>query len=196
MNYRNTEKLILASGSPRRRDLLTQACLNFDIHVSAVDESTVPVQPPDRLVCELARLKATDVARSHPDTWTLGADTIVVIDDTILGKPDSIDSAVSMLNRLNNRIHRVFTGFCITHPGTDQTVTRHVSTDVAFKHLSKDEIDWYVSTKEPFDKAGGYGIQDMGAFMVKSVNGSYTNVVGLPVCEVIDELNRLNIINL
>jgi len=181
-------RLILASNSPRRRDLLAQAGLTFTVIPSEVDERQVARSDPDMLVRTLAESKAIDIAEKHPDSWVLGADTIVVIDNQILGKPDSTDAAREMLKRLSGNIHQVFTGYCVCCSHKERLFTDAVKTDVCFKSLSDAEIEWYIGTGEPFDKAGGYGIQGIGSFLVKSIKGSYTNVVGLPLCEVMSFL--------
>ena len=181
-------RLILASNSPRRRELLAQAGITFIVIPSEVDERQVARSDPDKLVRVLAESKAIDIAEKHPDSWVLGADTIVVIDNQILGKPDSADAARDMLKRLSGKVHQVFTGYCVCCRHKERLFTDAVKTDVCFKSLSDAEIEWYIRTGEPFDKAGGYGIQGIGSFLVKSIQGSYTNVVGLPVCEVMSFL--------
>lgn len=192
----NKEKIILASGSPRRKELMAQAGIDFKIHVADIDESKVdPGMAPENYVCLLSKIKAQAVAANYPDAWTIGADTIVTVDNTILGKPAGHQQAVTMLSRLSNREHSVFTAFTITRPDANDVVTRVVNTRVRFKELSNDEINWYADTGEPYDKAGGYGIQGIGAFLVKEISGSYTNVVGLPVCELIDALASLGAIS-
>ncbi|MBP8830373.1 MAG: septum formation inhibitor Maf [Desulfobacter sp.] len=192
----NKESIILASGSPRRKELMTQAGIDFKIHVADIDESKVdPGMAPENYVCLLSKTKAQAVAAHYPDAWTIGADTIVAVGNTILGKPAGHRQAVTMLTQLSNREHSVFTAFTITRPDSDDLITRVVNTRVKFKALSKDEINWYADTGEPYDKAGGYGIQGIGAFLVKEISGSYTNVVGLPVCELIDALASLGAIS-
>lgn len=192
----NKEKIILASASPRRKELMAQAGIDFKIHVADIDESKVdPGMAPENYVCLLSKIKAQAVAANYPDAWTIGADTIVAVDNTILGKPAGHQQAVTMLSRLSNREHSVFTAFTITRPDADEMVNRVVNTRVRFKKLSNDEINWYAETGEPYDKAGGYGIQGIGAFLVKEISGSYTNVVGLPVCELIEALAALGAIS-
>ncbi|MGD8992044.1 MAG: Maf family protein [Desulfobacterales bacterium] len=187
-------RLILASNSPRRRELLTQAGLKFSVIPSEVDERKVAQSDPDMLVRSLAASKANEIARTHPDSWVIGADTIVVIANQILGKPDSVAAAREMLKRLSGNIHQVFTGYCVCCKRKERFFTGAVKTDVYFKSLSNAEIEWYIQTDEPFDKAGGYGIQGMGSVLVKSIKGSYTNVVGLPVCEIVDFLIKEGVI--
>jgi septum formation protein len=189
-------RLILASNSPRRRHLLAQAGLNFSVIPSNVDEQKVSMSDPNDCVRELAESKAMDISRKHPDRWVIGADTIVIIEQQILGKPDSKDAARNMLRRLSGKTHQVYTGFCICCKREKRLFSDVVKTDVRFKELSDREIEWYIQTGEPFDKAGGYGIQGLGVFLVERINGSYTNVVGLPVCEVMSFLIKEGIIEL
>lgn len=188
-------RLILASKSPRRRYLLKQAGLAFTVIPGNFDESTVPLSSPPEHVRKLAEAKATDIARQYPNSWVIGADTLVSIGDRILGKPVSNSDARDMLQRLSDRIHQVYTGYCICRWSENRLYSDTVKTDVRFKALTADEIDWYIQTREPFDKAGAYAIQGLGTFLVKSINGSYTNVVGLPICEVIEFLIREKVIS-
>ena len=190
----NTEKIVLASESPRRKKLLEQAGITFTISPSHIDERIVSMDNPVNYVKELCGLKAQHQTVSFPDTWILGADTIVVKEGTILGKPQSRTDAAQMLKRLSNCEHIVYTAYCVLHPQKKIQVINAVETKVYFKHLTENEIQWYVDTGEPFDKAGAYGIQGIGAFLVRQISGSYSNVVGLPVCEVVDTLKDLNII--
>ena len=189
-------KLILASKSPRRSSLLEQAGLTFSIIPSDFDESSVTMSDPESYVRTLAKSKAVDVSKKHPDNWVLGADTIVLIDACILGKPDSKDEARSMLKQLSGKTHQVITGYCLCCQTKSDIISETVKTDVRFKTLSDAEIEWYIQTGEPFDKAGAYAIQGIGTFLVKSINGSYTNVVGLPVCEVIEFLINEGVVEL
>ena len=189
-------KLILASQSPRRRNLLEQAGIDFSVIPSSFDENSVKLSSPDVYVRQLAECKARDISGQNPDSWVIGADTIVLIDDTILGKPGSWAEARTMLKSLSGKTHRVLTGYCICSHRTGRLFSDAVKTDVRFKKLTKGEIDWYINSGEPFDKAGAYAIQGIGSFLVKRINGSYTNVVGLPVCEVLDFLIKENVIEL
>ncbi len=193
-NLKNEKLLILASQSPRRKYLLEQAGLDFSIIPSDVDESAVPLEVPVDYVKKLAEIKAGDIAERYPDNWVLGADTIVLIDDEILGKPESKAGALSMLQKLNGRTHQVYTGYSLICRSKKKVISKTVITDVVFKDLTGHELEWYINTPEPFDKAGSYAIQGLGTFLVKSINGSYTNVVGLPVCEVIESLLAENVI--
>jgi septum formation protein len=188
--------LILASNSPRRRYLLEQAGLKFSVIPSEVDESSVTLSDPESYVRKLAELKAIDISKKHPESWVIGADTIVLIGGKILGKPGSKAEARSMLRHLSGKTHQVLTGYCLCCTTQNRIFSETVKTDVLFKMFSDAEIEWYIQTPEPFDKAGGYAIQGIGAFLVKSINGSYTNVVGLPVCEVISFLIDEGVVDL
>ena len=189
-------KLILASQSPRRRYLLEQAGIKFSVIPSSFDENSVKLSSPDVYVRQLAESKARDIAAQYPASWVIGADTIVFTDDTILGKPGSQAEARTMLKRLSGKTHQVLTGYCVCCQKIDRLFSEAVKTDVCFKTLTDKEIDWYINSGEPFGKAGAYAIQGIGAFLVKRIDGSYTNVVGLPVCEVIELLIAENIIEL
>jgi septum formation protein len=187
-------KLILASQSPRRRDLLEQAGLEFSVIPSSFDENSVAMSSPESYVKQLAECKAADISEKYPDSWVIGADTIVLIDADVLGKPASKTEARTMLKRLSGKIHRVFTGYCICCKVKDRAFSETIETDVLFKNLSEQEIEWYSRTGEPYDKAGAYAIQGLGTLLVKSINGSYTNVVGLPVCEILDFLIKEGVV--
>ena len=185
-NSSNDPILILASKSPRRRYLLKQAGLSFSVIPSSIDETSVPVSPPETYVKVLSEAKADNVATKFPEKWVVGADTIVLKDGAILGKPGSKAEARTMLKQLSGQTHMVLTGYAICCKAKNRKFSETIKTEVLFKSLTDKEIEWYIHTKEPFDKAGAYAIQGLGTFLVKSINGSYTNVVGLPVCEVIE----------
>jgi septum formation protein len=180
--------LVLASKSPRRKYLLRQAGLEFLVAPSNLDESLIEMKDPDKYVLKLAEEKAKEVSLLYPGSWVIGADTIVVIDGAILGKPKSTAEARKMLRKLSGKTHQVYTGFAVRNENRRRFVSNVVKTDVRFKNLSPEEIEWYIHTPEPFDKAGAYAIQGIGTFLVRSISGSYTNVVGLPVCEIIEIL--------
>jgi len=188
--------LILASKSPRRRYLLEQAGLVFRVIPSNIDESSVALSTPEIYARVLSEAKANDVARKYPDKWIIGADTIVLKEGAILGKPSSQSEARTMLRRLSGQTHQVLTGYAICCLTKQRMFSETIKTDVLFKNLTDEEIEWYIQTKEPFDKAGAYAIQGLGTFLVKSINGSYANVVGLPVCEVLEFLIKEGIIGL
>lgn len=189
-------KLILASKSPRRKYLLEQAGIEFDVVPSQFDENAMALKKPNLYVQALSQAKAEEVAQKFPDRWIIGADTIVLIDGQILGKPTGKDAARRMLEQLSGQTHQVYTGFTICCIDRKKTHTDAVCTDVTFKELSQNEIEWYIHTDEPFDKAGAYAIQGLGTFLVKTIKGSYTNVVGLPVCEVIEHLIQEGVLQL
>jgi len=180
--------LILASKSARRRYLLKQAGLSFSVIPSDFDENSVPVTNPDHYVKVLAESKTMDISDKYPESWIIGADTVVVIGGQILGKPVSRSDARKMLKSLSGQTHIVLTGYCICCKAKNRFFSETIKTQVLFKNLTDEEVEWYIHTKEPFDKAGAYAIQGLGTFLVKSINGSYTNVVGLPVCEVLEIL--------
>jgi septum formation protein len=184
----NKSKIILASKSPRRKYLLEQAGINFCVIDSCFDETLVTATDPKSYTKLLAEKKATSIWHNYPDHWVIGADTIVVIDNKILGKPKDKKQAKTMLTSLSDKTHRVITGFAICSSSLNKIISKAVETDVKFKKLTKQEIKWYTNTDEPFDKAGAYAIQGIGTFLVQKINGSYTNVIGLPVCEVIEIL--------
>jgi septum formation protein len=188
--------LILASASPRRQELLASAGVSFEVMAGEVDERTREGESPEDYVKRLAYDKAAGVAERHRHRWVLAADTIVVIDGSILGKPKDLPEAREMLGRLSGREHRVITGYCILRSSSGKTREGRVITRVRFKSLSPEEIQCYLDTGEPFDKAGAYAVQGKAAFMVKEISGSYTNVVGLPLCEVIEDLEELGAVDL
>jgi septum formation protein len=189
-------RLILASKSPRRHELLKQVGLEFDVIPSRVEEDFVKGESPRKHVLRLAEAKALDVGSQHPDRWVIGADTIVYVDHAILGKPKSREEAKKMLRRLSGKEHRVLTGFSIHHLQKGKGDQEAVQTAVKVKKLTETEMEWYIETGEPFDKAGGYAVQGIGSFMIESIKGSYTNVVGLPICELIQMLRRLGAVTI
>ena len=174
--------VILASQSPRRRELLGQmGFTDFIIRPAQGEEIIDPNLSPDKLVEDLSRRKCAEVAAlSAPDDLVITADTVVAIDGTVLGKPRSEQEAYAMLSRLSGRHHTVYTGVTVSRGG--KSLTAHEATRVHFRPLTPAEIEAYVSTGEPMDKAGSYGIQGYGAMLVEGISGDYFNVVGLPVC--------------
>jgi len=182
--------LILASNSPRRKRLLKQIGLPFRSLPSDVDENQALGEPLVKAVL-LAEKKAKAVYSQSKESWILGADTMVVVGGRILGKPRDHEHIHSMLSRLSGKEHEVITGFCLLDPSGGMAHSEAITTLVKMKHLGEKEINAYVATGEPFGKAGGYAIQGVGAFMVESISGSYTNVVGLPVCALVKSLLAL-----
>jgi len=189
-------RLILASKSPRRLELLEKIGLDFDVIPSTVEEDSIAGESPDGHVLRLAEAKALDVAERYPERWVVAADTIVCVDDSVLGKPKTREEAIEMLTRLSGRDHHVFTGFSVNHVAKKVRDRQAVKTAVKVKPLTKPEMEWYAGTGEPFDKAGGYAIQGIGAFMIESIRGSYTNVVGLPMCELIQMMTCLGALSI
>ncbi|UCD70821.1 MAG: septum formation inhibitor Maf [Syntrophobacterales bacterium] len=189
-------KLILASSSPRRQQLLRQIGLEFDVVPSEIKEDFIEGESPQDHVLRLAEAKAHKVGAIYPHRWVIGADTAVSIDGMILGKPQTDREAYQMLSMLSGRDHLVVTGVSVYQLAKGKGETIAVETSVRIKTLEPEEITWYIRTGEPFDKAGGYAIQGRGAFMVQRIEGSYTNVVGLPLCELLEVLNHMEAIDL
>lgn len=188
------KKIILASGSPRRREILSGAGLDFDVYISGADESSVS---PDGItfgvyVQELALLKARDAAKSIDEKGhiIISADTVVVLDGEIMGKPKNREDAYSMLKKLSGKSHSVFTGICVWRSDDAFCVCTAQETKVVFKELSDETINRYIMTGESDDKAGAYAVQGKGAALVKKVDGDYLNVVGLPLLKLIEVLEN------
>jgi len=186
-------KLVLASASPRRAELLRAAGFDFDVIPADIDEVLDVEETPDGYVRRVAQLKAQAIATRASGRAVLGADTIVVVDNEVLGKPADAADARRMLARLSGRAHVVLTGVCLVNPGagrheeaSKRLETRVARTTVEFARLSSAEIAWYVATGEPMDKAGAYAVQGLASRFVTRVDGSYSNVVGLPVAVVYD----------
>ena len=204
--------LVLASASPRRRELLAHVGLTFVVDSADIPELALPGESPAALVERLAREKGLAVAPRHAGAWVLSADTLVVLDDVVLGKPRDAEEAADMLQQLSGRWHEVYTGWAIT-PATGSTPADglvaptgaasafdsprgeskagHVRTRVLFHDLTREQILAYVAGGEPLDKAGAYGIQECGALLVAALDGDYFNVMGLPLSTVCRELAAL-----
>ncbi len=209
--------LTLASASPRRRELLER--IGFAVRVVTADIDEAPLAGEvavdytkrlarDKVLAAVRRLMATaypdeqpgrrpavaatlPVRGDEPDRWVLGADTVVAIDDVLLGKPADEHEAREMLHRLSGREHQVITGFSLFDLRRNKEGLQAVSTSVRFKRLTRAEVDRYISSGESMDKAGAYAVQGIGAYMVEQINGSYTNVVGLPLCQVIEMMQEM-----
>ena len=179
------KKLILASKSPRRLELLKQITSDFEVVPSSVEEELDYGYRPEDNARMLARAKAEDVARQYPECWVIGADTLVTLHQEILGKPEDVADAQRMLRRLSGKEHRVATGICVVGP--EKTLDKSITSKVRFKSLTDEEILNYIQTGEPMDKAGAYAIQGEGSFMIRDYSGSKTNIIGLPI----DELKTL-----
>lgn len=186
-------QLILASASPRRRQLLQEAGVAFTVEPSHTDETILPGESPGDYAIRAAREKAQAVATHHPNSWVLGADTIVALNGRIFGKPQSTEDGFTMLRSLSGRSHQVMTAFVLLDCSGQVKKSQVVSSRVTFKSLSDEQIREYLATGEPFDKAGAYAVQGIGAALVEQVEGSYTNVVGLPVEEVLAVLRCVGI---
>lgn len=192
------QDIVLASASPRRSELLSRIGLEFEVVPSNVDEELHPGESPEAHVIRLSCAKALAVSgrQAQSGRWFIGSDTVVVCDDCILGKPADAREAKAMLSRLAGRSHQVISGYAVHDRDNGRTISSAVTTTVFFKDLTPREIEGYITTGEPFDKAGAYAIQGIGSFLVPRISGSYTNVVGLPLCEVIAALEELGAIEL
>lgn len=183
-------KLILASASPRRQELLAQLGLQFEVSIPSVPESKG--RDPIMAAEQAALSKAFEIAGKIEDAVVIGADTVVVVDDEILGKPRSASEAVKMLKKLSGRTHRVITGMAVVD-SAGRRVVNHDITFVVFRSLSEEEIRAYVDSGEGLDKAGSYGIQGLGALFIPRIEGSYSNVVGLPLAKLDEMLKHFGI---
>jgi len=181
--------LILASKSPRRKELLSIITADFEIIPAVGEEKADKSLPPDKYVCELARHKAEEIWTKYPNDIVIGADTVVAVNGEILGKPQDAPDAKRMLNLLSGTEHHVYTGVCIL--SQNKNVLFAEDTKVKFFKLSDKETDDYIATGEPFDKAGAYGIQGIGALLVRGIEGDYYNVMGLPVGRLARELKNM-----
>ena len=190
-----TKKIILASASPRRKEILEKTGLQFIVDAGDYEEDLSLEMPARRLARYLSCEKAKAVAAKYKNAIIIAADTIISLDDKVFGKPHTNSEAIKMLNILNGRDHDVITGFTIMDTGEGQSVSRSVVTKVYFRKMTIREIEAYVRTGEPLDKAGAYAIQGIGAAIVKKIEGDYNNVVGLPVDAVMKELRKLVVNN-
>lgn len=173
--------IILASASPRRKIILSQIDLNFTIEPSKINENSSIELLPKAFCQHWAREKANDVAKGHSDKLIIGADTIVIIDDKILGKPKSYNESFAMLKSLSGKTHQVLTGVSLIHIDLGIDFTFNDSTDVSFCYLTNEEIEKYIDKYKPYDKAGSYGIQDGFSVYVEKINGCFYNVMGFPI---------------
>ena len=186
--------IILASNSPRRREILENTKVRFSIKGSQIDEFINSNESPKETVMRLAYEKALDIAKDNKDALVIGADTIVVINDTILGKPKDENEAYDMIKLLSGKTHYVITGFALINLSLEKKVIDYEISKVTFKELSNECIKDYIQTKESLDKAWAYGIQGYGALLVKNIEGDYFNIVGLPISKMSDCLkNHFNI---
>ena len=187
-------KFILASSSPRRRELLLRLQTPFDIILPDVDESIIPPDgSPETYCTALAELKANDISQHYPNNLVIGSDTIVVLDNNIMGKPEDKTMAQNMLKTLSGKTHHVYTGVCLKWADKNIHHLFAEITMVTFRELSEADINHYIESCPPYDKAGSYGIQDWSAVFVKEIKGCYDNVVGFPISRFYEELKKLGI---
>lgn len=181
-------RLVLGSASPRRKELLSQMGFEFEIRVSKADETYNPDNSPEEIVRQLALQKSQDIPLLSKNELLITADTIVVLNQEVLGKPKNYTEAFKMIQKLSDNEHQVFTGVCLR--SEMQTITDFAVTSVRFKPIAVDEIDYYIMNYQPYDKAGAYGIQEwLGFHKIQEIKGSYFNVVGLP-CALISEMMK------
>ncbi|SMP68922.1 septum formation protein [Desulfonatronum zhilinae] len=193
--FRTLTPLVLASGSPRRKELLVGLGLDFSVHPALAPEPAfIPGTDPEAFALGAAQAKAREVAAFQPGAVVLAADTIVVLGGDVLGKPVDSREALAMLERLAGREHVVITGCCLRYPKNDEEQSFAVRTTVWMQNFGPEVLAAYVATGEPMDKAGAYGIQERAACLVERIQGSYTNVVGLPLAEVVEVLSRYGVI--
>lgn len=193
MNFTTEHRLVLASASPRRKSLFSMLGVPYDVITSDVEETSVQAEDPLDYVREVALLKTKDVKGKNDDRTVIGADTVVVFENTLLHKPKSREEAIHHLERLSNNRHQVMTAVAImTKDGAVESFVE--VTDVYFRKLSRQLIEKYVESNDPFDKAGGYGIQSGGALFIDRIEGDYNNVVGLPLASLFEKLVARQII--
>ena len=181
--------MILASASPRRKEILENFGFSFKTIVKNIDETSDKTRAEEKIL-EIAEKKARAVAIDFPDENVVGADTVVVVDGKILGKPKNKEEAFSMLKSLSGRSHEVITAFSFININKNISYSDYEITKVYFKNLTDDEINWYINTKEPMDKAGAYGIQGKGAFFVEKIEGDFFSVMGFPLGKFVRFLNK------
>lgn len=186
-------KIILASGSTQRKKLLETIGLDFEIEKSNYKEDMSEKMPAHKLVQKLALGKAQDVAQKHKNAIIIGADSFVVLGKEFLGKPRTPQKARKMLKKISGKKHQLITGIAIIDTKRNKTFTDYEITEVWFKKLSAKEIENYIKTGEPLDKAGSYAIQKLGCILIKKINGNYTNVVGLPINKIYEYLLKLDV---
>ncbi|MEF9990798.1 MAG: Maf family protein [Romboutsia sp.] len=182
--------IILASASPRRKEILGNTNVKFTVIKSEIDEVILDNETPKQVVMRLAFEKCMDIASTHEKDLVIGADTIVVLSDTILGKPKDNEEAYDMIKALSNKTHQVITGISLINLDANKKIIDYVVSNVKFKDLSEADIKDYIQTNESLDKAGAYGIQGFGALLVEEIQGDYFNIVGLPISKINDLLKQ------
>jgi len=190
---RNIRTIILASASPRRKEILEKTGLKFKVDESDYEEKTDPGLKPHDLTRFLSREKASDVARRYGDAIVIAADTIVVLRGRLFGKPRNEEHAKEMLKAMSGKAHSVITGFTIIDTAGKKEISRSVESKVFFKRLSADEIEAYIRSGEPLDKAGAYGVQGLGAVLIKKIEGDFFNVMGLPLDALAESLKKFGV---
>ena len=190
------QKIILASKSSRRKQLLSRILDDFKIIDSNLDESKIKIDEPSKYCRNLSYLKAKTVSKNFKNDIIIGADTIVYLNNIILGKPKDYNEAFNMLKKLSGQTHTVFTGVTILSINNKVNINFSEKTNVTFYDISDNQIDWYIKNNNPYDKAGSYGIQDGSQLFVKAINGNYENVIGLPISKIYRYFIELKVINL
>jgi septum formation protein len=186
-------RFVLASSSPRRRELLTSVHIEFDVVPSHVPEVHQPGEAPEEYVARLSRDKAGAIAAQHPSRWIIAADTTVFYGDQLLEKPADGNDAARMLSLIAGKTHIVYTGVTLQNGEAGYRDTRVAETEVRMSPMSQEDVDWYVATGEPLDKAGAYAAQGIGGLFIDSVHGSFTNVVGLPLALLFQMIRKAGI---
>lgn len=187
------KKIILASASPRRKELLAKIGLKFSIEKSNIKEDLGTNLSPKKLAEYLSYRKAYKISKKHSNATIIAADTLVVLNNKVIGKPKNSKDAKKILRKLSGKAHSVITAFTIIDTKTNKISTRSVETKVFMKKLTEKEINYYIKTEEPLDKAGAYGIQGFGGIFIEKIDGDYYNIVGLPLTTFIKELKKFNI---
>ena len=187
------KKIILASSSPRRKNLLSQIGLEFEVDPSDYQEDLTLKMEPKELAEHLSLGKAKDVAKRHKDSIIIAGDTFCVFEKEILGKPHTPERAKEMLQKLNGKSHSIITGFTIIDTETNKQVSKSIETKVYFRNISEEEIDAYIATGEPLEKAGAYAMQHLGGLFIEKIEGDYFNIIGLPILPLSIELKNFGI---
>ena len=186
-------RFVLASSSPRRRELLASIGVAFDVVASHIPEEHRPGEAPEEYVARLSREKANAIAAKHQDRWIIAADTTVLLGDQLLEKPVDDRDAVRMLSLIAGRTHTVYSGVTLQNAARGHHETRVAESEVRMLPLTPEDIEWYVATAEPLDKAGAYAVQGIGSMFIDSIHGSYTNVVGLPLAMLFQMMRKAGI---
>ncbi|WP_027129346.1 nucleoside triphosphate pyrophosphatase [Fusobacterium perfoetens] len=184
--------MILASNSPRRKEILENFGFNLKIITKNIEEISDKKNITDKIM-DIANKKVLAVAKDYPNEYVVGSDTVVVIDNEILGKPKNENEIYTMLKKLSNREHEVITSFSLVNISKNLSISDFEISKVQFKNISDEEIKWYIDTKEPFDKAGAYGIQGKGSYFVEKIQGDFFSIMGFPIGKFVRTLNKIGI---